>query len=549
MSASVPTISCGPKREVSRQEWTWVVIVAALIVTASTLPYLAGYLAQTPQRCFSGAVLDKADYHSHLAKMWQGYRGNWRYHLLFTSESHKGAYMQTFYVALGHIARVTRIRLPTLYQIARVGLGFFMLLSVYRFIAHFVPSVSVRRTAFLLATIASGLGWIREIIAPTAPGGVSPMSFWLLDGYIYLSLLTFPHFCMAITLLLTIFLLLLGDPKGPSVKVGLLATLLSLVLGLIHPYMLLVVDLVPALYWLTGKFETRQRWRGLLAVAGMGVLQSPLLGYDFWVFRSQPVFAAWSSQNVTLSPPPGVYLWGYGLLLTLGSFGVLAHSQRARQTKPSFGRGRKNLTFLLLWIGLVMVLIHLPWNLQRRFLEGVQVPLGILAAIGLGHLKGRMASVRVGKQLQASVVGLAAVGHLYMTAGLALGATNRQPSLYWSQDVLAAVDWLGDHTTWEQTVLAAPETGSLIPAHIGHRVVVGHKMETVDYDNKLAAISDFYDMETSNAVRAALLENWGVSYVFYGPHERALGGFSPKQTDSLTRVFSRDGVFVYEVRP
>jgi hypothetical protein len=534
--SAVPSLE--PNREVRRQEWVWVLFVATVIVAASTSPYLAGYLAQTSQMRFDGAVLDTADYHSHLAKMWQGYRGHWRYRLLFTPENHRGAYLQTFYVALGHLARVSSVRVPAIYQAARVGFAFLMLLTIYRFTAHFAASVRVRRTAFLLATVASGLGWMKEIVARTPPGGVSPMSFWLLDGYTYLSLLTFPHFSLAITLLLAIFSLLVRRPEGPLPVEGVTAALLSVGLGIIHPYMLLVADLTPVLYWVVAGFGTRRMWKGSLAVAAMCVLQLPLLAYDLWVFRSRPIFAAWSAQNVTLSPSLGVYGWGYGLLLILALVGALGRDRL----------GRRDSAFLFLWIGLVAVLIHLPWNLQRRFLEGLQVPLGLLAGVGLVQLSESVAQLQRRRELlQVAVVSLAAVGNLYITAGLTIAAATHAPALFWRDDFLAGVEWLGQNSSWEETVLSAPQTGSLIPAAIGHRVVIGHGMETIKYAEKQAHVARFFSESVSNADRLALIDEWGVRWVFYGPEERKLDGFDPESTKWLVPVFRTGSVIIYRV--
>jgi len=512
------TLEAGPRRwaapnqsssKIEKQEWSWVIAVSALIVIASTIPYLAGYLAQTPDEVFGGAVLDKPDYHSHLAKMWQGYRGEWRYRLLFTPEDHEGAYLQTFYVVLGHLARFSGRGLAETYQIARVLLGFILLNVIYVFIARFVLPIRHRRIAYLLATLASGFGWIREIIAPTVAGGVSPMSFWLIDGYTYLSLLAFPHFCLAMIFLLAVFLLLLWEPDGPSLRTGLVAALLSVGLGLVHPHMLLVADVVPALYWAVDGFATRRMLRGWLCIAGIALVQAPILAYDVWTFRTQDVFAAWSAQNVTLSPPVPVYLWGYGLLLGLTIIGLRA----SRRTST------RDALFLWIWIALVSLLIYVPWNLQRRFLETIQVPLGILAGLGVVELAGKLQARR-----------------------------SRHPAIFWPSDVIAAVDWLSEHSTWNETVLAAPETGSLIPARIGHRVVIGHEMETVAYKTKLQSVTRFYEASTPESVRRNLLRNWDVRYVLHGPHENSLDGFDPDRSENLIPVFRQDNVSVYRVR-
>jgi len=527
-------------KRVTRQEWAWAVTVAGLIVITSTLPYLAGYLAQTPEARFCGALLDRADYHCYLARMWQGYRGEWRFRLLFTPEKHEGVYFQPFYIALGHLARLLGLGLPPAYQIVRVTFGFLMLLAVYRLIACFIASVQARRVAFLLATTASGLGWLTEIIAPTPPGGVSPIDFWLLDGFTYLVLLTSPHFCAAIGLLLVIFLLLLRRPEGPSPREGALAALASLLLGLIHPYTLLPADLLPALYWAVEGLRTRRMcWRGLATVAAMGVVQMPLLAYDLWVFHTRPVFAGWSAQNVTLSPPLRTYLWGYGVLLVLAVVGTVVWTRQ----------GDKEKAFPLLWAGLVAVLTHLPWNLQRRFLEGVQVPLGLLAGAGLVRIADcGLRNARHRWLMQAAVIALMAVSNLYLTTGLTLAAATRAPALFCPADLLAGVDWLGENTSWEETVLAGPETGSLIPARIGHRVVIGHGMETVDYESKRAAVARFFAADTPDVERLALLEEWGVAYVFHGPEERALGEFDPDVAPWLVLVFRVGKVAVYQVR-
>ncbi|RLC58164.1 MAG: hypothetical protein DRI80_14130 [Chloroflexota bacterium] len=158
-------------------------------------------------------------------------------------------------------------------------------------------------------------------------------------------------------------------------------------------------------------------------------------------------------------PPLRVYLWGYGVLLVLGAVGA---ATRARQ-------GGRGLAFPLLWVGLTAVLVHLPWNLRRRFLEGIQVPLGLLAGVGLAQIADRRLQIARGKRLaQAAVVALAAMSNLYLTAGLTLAAANRSLAFFWPADLLAGVDWLRDHSAWDEVVLAAFETGNLIPARIGH---------------------------------------------------------------------------------
>ena len=545
------------KDRISRAEWRWTMSVALAVVVVSTFPYAAGYLAQTPGLRFAGAVFDLEDYHSYQARMWQGYRGAWQFRSLFTPEQHEGIYSQPFYIALGHLARLLGLGLPLTYHLARVVFGFLMLLVVYRFVARFAESLPIRRVAFLLAATSSGLGWLIEAVCPTPPGGISPIDFWLFDAYTFFSLFQVPHFSVAVALLLSTFVLLLGlvEESGkrafPLKDVGLLI-LYSCGLGLIHPHMLLLADLVPVLYlvWRTAT-ERRLPVRFLLACLTMGLGQVPLLLYDYVVFTTHPVFRAWAAQNLTLSPPPVYYILGYGLVILLAIWGV-----------PLTFRASQRMPFCLIWASVVVILAYLPWGLQRRFLEGVHVALCVLAGYGLvdglmpvlAHPLGRIARLlrysprRLRWLTQALILVLAAISNLYLVSNYVLAAATRHPALFRTADEVAAVQWLDVHSEWDETVLAAYETGNWIAGAIGHRVVLGHWAETVDYELKRMQVADFYAAGTTGADRRELLDRWGVRYVYVGPLERASGGLFPSAVSDLELAFSRGDVAVYRVR-
>ncbi len=144
-------------------------------------------------------------------------------------------------------------------------------------------------------------------------------------------------------------------------------------------------------------------------------------------------------------------------------------------------------------------------------------------------------------------VALMTASNLYLTTGLTIAAASRSPLLFWPADLLAAVDWLGENSLPEEAVLAGYEVGNLIPARIGHRVVVGHGMETVDYGGKLAAVERFLDAGTTDEERLALVEEWGVVWLFYGPEEREMWEVDPATVDWLELAFRSGEVSVYRV--
>src|SRR5215475_3820664 len=117
-----------------RSVWLFALVLAFV----TSLPYIVGYIS-TPQGWrYSGALAlpsgTEVDYNSHLAKMWQGSRGEWDYHLLFTSEPHPGLpLVQGFYVALGALAHVTPFSLALIYQLARFLLTVGVALAIWVF--------------------------------------------------------------------------------------------------------------------------------------------------------------------------------------------------------------------------------------------------------------------------------------------------------------------------------------------------------------------------------------------------------------------------------
>ena len=82
-------------------------IGAALIVLLlASLPYLVGILTAGPDQVFSGLQVNPLDGVSYLAKMRLGYNGGWLFRLLFTPEQGQGVFLFTYFIGLGHLARI-----------------------------------------------------------------------------------------------------------------------------------------------------------------------------------------------------------------------------------------------------------------------------------------------------------------------------------------------------------------------------------------------------------------------------------------------------------
>lgn len=552
--------------DVDRSEWLMVLGVGSLTLFMASLPYLIGYAAATPEAIFNGFPLDPEDSYSHLAKMQQGFSGTWRYRLLFTPEDHPGAYLNTFYVALGHFSRLTGLSLLATYHLARLLAGALLLGTAYRFISDFLLDRAQRRVAFLLLVSSSGLGWLLIAVAGSfAPGGLTPMDFWLMDAYAFFTLMTFPHMILTVALVLLLFrhTLIFWEKGGLGHLLGSLA--LALALTAIHPFSPLLYGVVLVAYygslvvlragWPAEAAKwggmTPTRWRPVVSLAGLGLLPLPLVVYCAHALQSNPVFASWSAQNITPSPPVLYTLLGYGLLTGLAIPGGI-HLWREG------GRGR----FLVLWIGMALILMYLPFPFQRRLFEGLHVPVSIAATAGLhAWLRPWLADSRLARWLAARhypprrllsvttflVVTLATISNLYFLAALGVAAMGHSPELYYSPAEMAAIEWLGQHTSPQATVLSSYQVGGVIPARIGHRVYWGHWCETAFLAQKKADAAAIFAADTDQATRHALLARYGIAYLFYGPREQALGDFDPANSPWLELVFASGDVRIYKV--
>jgi hypothetical protein len=562
---------------VDRSEWLMVLVVGSLTLLVASLPYLVGHAAATSEAVFNGFPLDPEDSYSHLATMQQGFAGTWRYRLLFTPEEHPGVYLYTFYVALGHFSRLTGLPLLATYHLARLLTGALLLRTAYRFISDFLSDQAQRLVAFLLLVSSSGLGWLLIAITGSfTPGGLTPMDFWLLDAYTLLTLMTFPHMILAVALLLLLFrhALIFWERGGLGHLLGSFA--LALALTTIHPFSPLLYGVVLAAYYgllvatrgfdvsaarepsagrpanaLKSERVSPAQWRPVVSLAGLGLLPLPLVVYYAKALQSDLVLASWTAQNVTLSPPIVYTLLGYGLLTVLAIPGSI-HLWRKG------GRGR----FLVLWVAAALILMYLPFKFQRRMFEGLHVPVSIVATAGLyAWLRPCLACSQLARWLAARryptprllamttflIVTLATVSNLYFLAALGAVALEHSPRLYYSPDEIAAIEWLGQHTSSKVTVLSSYEVGGLIPARIGHRVYWGHWCETAFLWQKETDAAAIFAADTDQATRRALLAQYGIAYLFYGPREQALGDFAPANSPLLESIFTSGNVSIYKV--
>ena len=536
------------RRVVTRQEYRWVLLVSLAVLAVTCMPYLLGWSLKTAESYFGNCIFLADDCYSYLAKMRQGAEGAWLFHIAYTPEPHPGTFFFPFHLLLGKITALfpggdLTTQLVFVYHGARVLFGLGLLLTVYRFLAEFTRRLAIRRLAWLMVTFGGGLGWLLAALGQPNWLGTPPLDFYLAEGFAFLVLLGFPHIAAAQSLLLWGLLFLLKAWREPSLRITHYALRFTfhaasagacwLLMGLIVPFYVPVAWAVTGAAWLALGFrKQRTPWREGLLGGVAALVSAPVVAYSTWVFTSDPVYATWAAQNLILSPHPLHYLAAYGIPLLLAAFA----------TRDSW-RAEEPVWLPLAWVAVVPVLVYLPFNLQRRLVEGVQVPLSLLAAWGAARLW------RSGRRwLVAALLATMLPTSSAILTGSSGWMFTRPAPVFRAAAEMTALDWLAGQTQPNGVILTAYDTGTYLPVRVGARVFLGHGLETVDADGKEAMVTRFFDAATDDSWKQWLLAEYGVDYVFWGPAERALGNFDPGQAPYLRPVYDVGEYSVFEVK-
>jgi hypothetical protein len=516
-------------------------IVFLLMVS---VPYLWAYQITGSEHQFGGFLLNPIDGNSYLAKMYQGWQGNWRFYLPYTSQPGTGGYLFLFYLALGQIARLVSGSLQTIFHLSRLIGSVALVISLWHFYSQVLSTKRSRRIAFGLALFGSGLGWIAALF------GLFTADFWVAEGYPFLSAYANPHFPLGMAILLWILTPNLdNDRKGHKAYGNLTYILLvfsALILGIILPFGVVVAAVVLAglalweLFdqtsplkrkeWGREKFLTIFRdsatWRNLFLVLLGGL---PILIYEVWITRADPVLAAWNEQNLTASP----MIWD--LIISFSPVMLLAIPGGYMTWKDKKVDSRT----LLLWAGLGFLLLYFPWGLQRRFILGYMIPISGLAAIGLDQLISK--NRRIAFVVVSLVILLILPTNMMIILGGIRAVQIREPKLLLSQEEVDGLNWLTSNSNQDALVMASPQMGLFIPAYTGRRVLYGHPFETVKASEMETAVVDFLSGSNFSGGNPHYLD-----YIFYGSRERELGELNIGPEYKI--VYSSGDMQIFEVK-
>jgi hypothetical protein len=470
-------------------------IISCLVVLLITIPFIYAFRMGAEELVFGGFLINTTDGHSYLAKMQLGYQGDWKFVLPYTADPGEGAYLFLLYIGLGHLSRIINLPLLTVFHVARLISAVFLLWVLSVYFKSIFREPKMQLLGFSIAALGSGVGWLAVVF------GSITSDFWVAEAYPFLSMYTNPHFSLGLGLM--ILAIIPGFGGKPISNL-----LLGLALGFVQPFAVVIVIFVLSIEAAieiinsSGRVLNRiKESKQIIKLLIFGIGGGFVLLYQYWVILSDPVLSIWNQQNITESP--GLL----DLVISLSPCLILAVLGTLKGWKSEQGR------LIVVWAAVSLILVFIPWNLQRRFLSGIYVPLAGLSVLGIEVIV-KKTSIKFQTIVILLFCLILPTNIIVLLSGIR-AAAGQDPQIFISSSLVDGLDWITDYTERDDIFLANEKNGLYIPSMTGRRVVYGHPFETINADIEKDFEENFFLGELSTEIAQNQLEQKGVDYIFY----------------------------------
>ncbi len=485
-------------------EYVIVSIIIVLAVLASISQTILYVLKTPPGHTFLFIHNYIEDYYYYLHLMRQGWEGNWLATSWLTPEVFPGAFVNVWFLLLGHLAKFMHLSLPVMYLTSRIAGAGVLLYFSYLLIGRVFSDSRIKRIVALLFVSFSTYWWGWTNSNPT----VAPLVHdWTeLDPLFRLSYM--PHHLWAKICMVAAFLMLLkqknlfGIWHLPVWQAGLAFSIVVVAMGLTNP--VAYATFVPVvLLWLllSLKLLNRSQWMSV------GIAVSVVVMVSIYHRGIQMTMFPWTTYIVWEKVQYAIFYSGY--VQALGpAFPLFFIAVPWLWKKGIVGR-------LLIawagasWVGLVLS-PFIPLS-NSRYLGGYQfIPLGIGATAGIW-------------QFRKTLVRTVLLVFLFFYFAIGLFASWKEHVGYREQNkgniqvyvpngLMDAFGFIEKNTPKDAIIAAPYEISTMIPAMTGRRVLVGHPLMTFEANKKQEALAYSDTLRQFGATHQLRIEN-GVYHV------------------------------------
>jgi hypothetical protein len=525
-------------------EWRFVALFVTFILVLTSIPYIYAYVTSPADKQFVGVLSGIPDQFQYFAWMRDLSKHNLAPNRL-TPEPNDPAFFNLLWWSAGRIGVATGLDYAMVFQVIRVFGVVVCLYSFYTFVRLISPVKGYARLSFVLFTFSGGMGviWIVIKFFFSLPEAPFPLDIYTAEPNTLLIMQVFPHFTIALALIIMIFGLFLYSLRTEKYLYAVLSGIIGALLGLQHAYDLItvysVLGLFGALVWARDRtFPRRIFYSGLITF----LLSCPPVFYLSFMVLFDP---AWG-KKLEQFDNAGVFTPSlYHLPILLGLPFILA----LFAFRPNMLRSKDDSEiFISSWFLMHFLLVYLPVDFQIHMLLGWQVPISIFATLAI--MKYMIPFLRKNRPYLvvpavSIIMVLCVITNVYLQAWRFVYLSRHEPPNYISIEEEAALRWLDVYTTRNDVVLAALDFGQFVPARSDARAFLAHWAGTLDYFDKQHQVEQVLSLTTSDQERLRILRQHSVTYVVVREQDAPRALFTPVVADYMMPVFENGQVTIY----
>jgi hypothetical protein len=531
---------------ITKDEWLFVGLICGLLMIITIFPVVYAYVDAPSGMQYNGLnTVGVADYSVYFSYINQVKAGNILLRDYFTSEPQTGGMLNIFWLGVGWLARILNLSAPIAYHLSRLLMIPVFCVIFYIFSSYIFTERKLRMWSLVFSGFASGLGGYLSDAFKSA-NFHSSIDLWVAEANVFFSMYINPHFVLSFALMILFFLLLLLAWENNNYKYSFLAGLTGLIWFNFHPYYapyVLAIGFIFCLYLLakTKKINVLYHLAISLSLSFISV------AYHFYLSKADYVIGMRMIQNYTVTPPLPYVAAGFGFLLFFCFLGIYFIAKNYRQIPDKF-------VFLLIWPAVGLNLLYAPLSFNRRFTEGLEIPMIFLAVYCLANLIkyirdhwGYWGNLLTNKVMLVFMFALlfCASSFVIIARDIFFAATHYSP-FYFSDQYLQAVDWLGNNDSG-QVILANKYNGHNLPGFINQQVFIGHGHETLHFTAKDKMADDFYANKYDQAQAYKFLTENHIGYIFYSTWEKSGMAIKLYEQPYLEQVFTNTQTAIYKV--
>lgn len=518
------------------------IIISIFSVLLANAGYLYGLFYPIQGMYFLGRrVINSIDTYTYISFIEQARQGRWVLSNQYTTEQQEAALIRPLYTVLGRVADVLAVSSRDVYMFGGIVLSLLFCFVLYKFLTHLFANEWKRVFVFSFVLTSTGLGYALNNVFPNS------IDLWIPEANTFLSLGEAPHFIFSQILMLLSFMYFIKGIEEKHPKNFIISSVLLFLLTFEHPFNIFVTFTVMGI--LTVIFERR----GLVSqkitsyVILVFLVQIGGILYHFQGTLTNQIVGQWYKANILPSPSPINFIIGYGLILPFAIIGMEKYLSRQTAYK----------LLIIVWVLVTFVLLYSPLSFQRRVSEGLHIPLGVLAAVGILAV-GQFLSQFVVELVRNKVIIIFAASLLVLSSIGSIWSSNKDIQAIRSdttdtyfyhvkESEKQALDILRENTSFQDTILSNASYGNFIPGITGRKTYAGHPVQTHDIERKISDANMFL-LEEDHSKAYSFLQKHGITFIFLGPSDAMLQyGFRPDLKPYLELAYNNNGILIYHV--